>query len=304
MLSLSLSINDFKPVSLEDKHLFDEHYKKYPPSHSDNLFTTMTSWMEYSNYHYAFLDGNLIIMTCVENKTQFRPPSGKYNKDVFQRVLQLAEKEGDDPPFGLIDVNARKWLEENYQKLRFQQDRDYFEYVYLASDLVELPGTAYAKIRNRINKFKKNYVYTTEILSEKNIDEVKDFLKRWCLWKNCESDPILENEKKAILYSTSHFFELGLSGIAIRVNDKMEAVSVFEKLNDDTAVVHYEKGSPDYDGIYKAINAETAKILKKDFKFINRQSDMNLPGLRQAKMSYSPHHMVEVYHVDKHDLIF
>jgi len=304
LLSLTLSIDDFKPVSLEDKHLFDEHYKKHPPVHSDNLFTTMISWMGYSNYHYAFLDNNLIIMTRVENKTQFRPPSGKYDRDVFQRVLQLAEKEGDYPPFGLIDVQAKKWLEENYPRLRFQPDRDYFEYVYLASNLTELPGAAYAKIRNRLNKFKKNYAYKTEILSEKNIGEVKDFLKRWCLWKNCESDPVLENEKKAILYSTSHFFELGLSGIAIRVNDRMEAVAVFEKLNDDTAVVHYEKGSPDYDGIYKAINVETAKILQKNFRFINRQSDMNLPGLRRAKMSYNPHHMVEVYHVDKKDLIF
>jgi hypothetical protein len=69
-------------------------------------------------------------------------------------------------------------------------------------------------------------------------------------------------------------------------------------------VVHYEKGSPDYDGIYKAINSETAKILQKDIKFINRESDMNLPGLRQAKMSYNPHHMVEVSHVDRQDMIF
>ena len=299
-----LSVDDFKPVSLEDKHLFDAHYKKHLPLHSDNLFTTMISWMDYSNYHYAFVDDSLFIMTFVGNKMQFRPPSGKYDRDVFQQMLQLAAKEGDNPPFVLIDVQVKKWLEENYPKMRFKPHRDYFEYVYLSSDLAELQGTKYAKIRNRLNKFKKNYVFSTEFLSEKNMDEVKDFLKRWCLWKNCESDPILENEKKAILYSTSHFFDLNLSGIAIRINDKIEAVSVFEKLNNDTAVVHYEKGSPDYDGIYKAINAETAKILQNDFKFINRQSDMNLPGLRQAKMSYHPHHMVEVYHVDKTDLIF
>jgi len=298
-----LSVDDFKPVSLGDKHLFDEHYKKYPPLHSDNLFTTMISWMEYSNYHYAFVDDSLFIMTCVENKMQFRPPSGKYDKNVFQQMLQLAAKEGGDPPLALIDVRAKKWLEENYPRMKFKPHRDYFEYVYLASDLAGLQGTKYAKIRNRLNKFRKNYAYKTEMLSEGNIGEVREFLKRWCLWKDCDSDPILENEKKAIFYSMSHFFELGLSGIAIRVNDKMEAVAVFERLNEDTAVVHYEKGSPDYDGIYKAINAETAKTLQKNFKFINRQSDMNLPGLRQAKMSYNPHHMVEVYHVDKKDLI-
>ena len=47
-----LSIDDFKPVTLEDKNIFDKHYKKYPPVQSDNVFTTIISWMDYSNYHY------------------------------------------------------------------------------------------------------------------------------------------------------------------------------------------------------------------------------------------------------------
>ena len=136
------------------------------------------------------------------------------------------------------------------------------------------------------------------------MDSVRKFLRRWCLWRDCESDSILENEKKAILYSMAHFFELELSGIALLVNDKIEAISVFERINLDTAVVHYEKGSPDYDGIYKAINQETALILQKDFKFINRESDMGLPGLRKAKMSYHPHHMIEVFHVERENISF
>ena len=133
--------------------------------------------------------------------------------------------------------------------------------------------------------------------------EIHEFLKRWCLWKDCESDPILENEKKAILYSMKHFFDLNLSGITIRINDAIESIAVYEQMNPDTAVVHYEKGSPDYDGIYKTINQETAKILMNDFKFINRESDMGIPGLRKAKMSYKPHHMVEVYTIDKQSIM-
>jgi hypothetical protein len=166
-----------------------------------------------------------------------------------------------------------------------------------------LKGSKYAKIRNRLNKFKNNYEYSIERISEENMNEVREFLKRWCLWKDCESDPLLENEKKAILYSISRFFELKLSGIAMRINGAIEAIAVYEKMSPDVAVVHYEKGSPDFDGIYKAINQETANILQKDFTYINRESDMNLPGLRKAKMSYRPHHMVEVFHVNKQNIL-
>lgn len=292
-----LSIDDFKPVTLEDKHLFDTHYERYPPVHSDNVFTTIISWMEYAKYHYAFLQDNLIIMTKLGNVLRFRPPIGKYHRGIFQQVLKLAKREKSDYPLGVIDTQTKDWLSKEYPKLEFDPHRDYFDYVYLTSDLAELSGAAYRKIRNRFNKFKRNYSYETEKIAEANMDEVRTFLKRWCLWKDCESDPLLENEKKAIMFSMANFFELELSGIAIRIDGKIEAISVYEQMNPDTAVVHYEKGAPDYDGVYKAINAETAKLIQKEFKFVNREPDMGLPGLRKAKMSYRPHHMVEVYHI-------
>ena len=298
-----LSLDDFKRISLEDKPVFDKHYEKYPPVHSDNLFTTMISWMEYSNYHYVVVDENIVIMTQLNNKIRLRPPSGKQNRELLKQVLSLAVQEGSDAPFGIVNVKMKEWIEKEFPKLKFLEHRDYFDYVYRSSDLANLPGSGYSKIRNRLNKFKKNYEYSTEAISEENMDEVNEFLKRWCLWKDCDSDVVLANEKKAIFYSMAHFFDLGLSGLLIRINGNIEALAVYEKMSPDTAVVHYEKGSPYFDGIYKAINMETAKILQKDFTFINREEDMGIPGLRQAKMSYRPHHMVEVFHVKKEEIV-
>jgi hypothetical protein len=142
-----------------------------------------------------------------------------------------------------------------------------------------------------------------EEITNENLDECKEFLHRWCLWKDCESDVILENEKKAILFSIDHFSQLELSGVVIRIHNDIEALAVYEKMSSDTAIVHYEKGSPDYDGIYKAINMETAKRLHPHFRFINREPDMGIAGLRKAKMSYRPHHFVKVYHVKKKDIV-
>ncbi len=264
----------------------------------------MVSWMDYAKPYYALLRDNLIIMANVGNQIRFRPPIGKRDKDVFQQVFQLAKKEGSLYPFVLIDVQTKDWLSQNFPTLKFIPHRDHFDYVYLASDLADLPGTEYRKIRNRINKFKRNYSYTTEKISEENFDEIRNFLEKWYLLKDCESDPLLESERNAILYSMAHFFELGLSGIAMRIKGVIKAITVYEKMSDDTVVVHYEKGSPDYDGIYKAINAEIAQLVRKDFKFINRESDMGVPGLRQAKMSYRPHHMVEVFRVAREHILF
>jgi len=298
-----LSLDDFKPIELSDKPIFDKHYSKYPATHSDYLFTTMISWKDYGNYEYVFLEDNLIIMSKIENQIRFRPPSGEFNKDIFDQVFRLAKKQDSSYPFGVIDTKTKDWLLGNYPDLKLIPHEDYFEYVYLASDLVELSGSNYSKIRNRLNKFKKNFEYDLEKISDDNIDEVRNFLKRWCLWKDCESDPLLEAEKKAILYSISNFFKLGVSGTAIRINEDIEAISVYEAMDSEMAVIHYEKGSPDYDGIYKTINQETSNILKNDFKYINRESDMGIPGLKKAKISYRPHHMIEVFHMNKEDIL-
>jgi len=297
-----LSMNDFKSVALEDKKIFDGIYEKYPPTHSDNVFTTIISWMHYSNYHFTIFENNLIIYSKIDGQVRFRPPIGKQKKEIFDQVIKLSQKQNSDYPFGVIDLETKEWLEKNYEKLIFEEHRNYFDYVYLSSDLAELSGSAYSKIRNRLNKFKGNYEYSTEKISEDNMKEVRKFLDRWCLWRNCGSDPLLENERKAILYSMSHFFDLDLSGLIIRIDDNIEALSVYEKLDPETAIVHYEKGSPDFDGIYKAINQKTAEILQKDFKYINRESDMGLSGLRKAKISYRPDHMVQLYHISKQNL--
>jgi len=205
-------------------------------------------------------------------------------------------------PLVLVDSPARTWINSCYPDLTLYPDRSYFEYLYLSKNLADLPGKPYLKIRNHLKKFNRNCQPSIEQVSADNLTEVRDFLIKWCEWKKCESEPILENEKDAVFYAVEHFTELGLSGLAIRVHGSIGAMAFFEPLNETTALVHFEKGLPDCEGIYKAINAETARFLAGEFMYINRESDMGVPGLREAKMRYHPDLMTEVYYAKKEDL--
>lgn len=51
-----------------------------------------------------------------------------------------------------------------------------------------------------------------------------------------------------------------------------------------------KKQNPDIRGLYQAINNEFIRHTFADVEFINREEDMGLPGLRQAKESYNPDH--------------
>lgn len=295
-----LSLDDFEKIRLEDKPIFDTHYQQYPPLHSGELFTTMISWGEYVEYRFAKINENIIILSKDRNGIVIHPPSGKRNIELFKQVMQLAVKE--DSVFGFIKKTEKDLLSSQFPNLVIEEDRDFFDYVYRTSDLAELPGTKYGKIRNRLNKFTKNFSYTTEEILKNNMEEVNEFLKRWCLWKDCSSDELLENERKAIIFSMKHFFDFNLKGLALRIDGTIQAIAVYEQMNTDTFVVHFEKGSPDYDGIYKAINMETAQRVRHIVPFIDREEDLGIPGLRQAKMSYQPDHFIELYYATTESL--
>jgi hypothetical protein len=295
-----LSLDDFQRIRLEDKAIFDTHYHRFPPIHSGELFTTMVSWGEYVEYRYTQIDDSIIIFSKDKNGIVFHPPSGTFNQGLYKQIIRLSIKE--DSIFGFIKKTDKDLLNTHFPLVKVEEDRDFFDYVYRASDLADLLGTKYGKIRNRLNKFTKNFSYTTEEILEKNMDEINEFLKRWCLWKDCASDEVLENERKAIIYSMNHFFDLNLKGLAIRIDGTIQAIAVYEQMNPNTVVVHFEKGSPDFDGIYKAINMETAQIVRHLVPFIDREEDLGIPGLRQAKLSYNPDHFIELYYATKESL--
>jgi hypothetical protein len=287
--------DDFRPVILADRAFFQKHYAHYPQIHSDNTFTNMVCWNHYAHYQYAFVEKNVILASTIDGITRFRPPIGPREPALLRSLIRLASDISDAEPVVLIDPDTASWMQDSCAGLNLVPDRNHFEYVYRASDLADLPGKQYLTLRHHVNKFRKNCLYSVEPITLENREEVKRFLIQWCEWKGCEGDPVLAHEKDATFFAIDHFGELGLSGLIIRVHNTIGAMSLFEPLNNDTALVHFEKGMPDCEGIYKEINAETATILKKDFTYINRESDLGVAGLREAKMRYHPDHMVEVY---------
>lgn len=291
-----LGQEDFKPVTLADRAFFERHYSLYPQAHSDNTFTSMICWNRFMHYRYACLNGNVILACTAAGVTRLHPPIGPRDPELMREVIRLALDTGDkNKPLILVDPDTAKWIKKLEPELLLVPDLNHFEYVYRASELAELPGKKYLKIRSQINRFRKNYQHTVEPITPGNREEIMEFLVKWCESKRCEDNLFLAHEIEAISYAIEHFTELPLRGIMIRVDSEVAAISLFERLNANTALIHFEKGLPEYEGIYKAINTETAAVLAREVEYINRESDLGISGLRKAKLRYHPHHMVEVY---------
>lgn len=297
-----ISLADFQPVTLSDQELLRRYYAIYPQVHSDNSFANMICWRDFAGYRFAQVGESIVLSSTISGATKFRYPIGPNNPAFLREVLLLARDHGDSAPFIVFGEEDLARFTRAFPRLPLQPDRDMFDYVYRTRELSDLPGKKYLTIRHQLNRFRHRCAYRIEAVSEAILGELREFLVKWCEWRDCDSSPVLAHEKEAILVALRHFTALGLTGLVIRIDGKIGAMSLFEPLNHTTALVHFEKGLPDCEGIYKAINAEVAAILRSDFEYINRENDLGVEGLREAKMRYHPDHFVPVYIVRKKDI--
>jgi hypothetical protein len=174
-------------------------------------------------------------------------------------------------------------------------DRDNSDYVYRREDLAELRGRKYSKKRNHVKKVLARHLCRYEEIGDALIKPCLAFQHRWCEMRQCGRDPGLCEEYKAIVETLERFRELGVFGGAIFVEDDIRAFTVGEALSRETAVVHFEKADPTMDGLSQLINHWFCQKSLSAFEYVNREQDLGIPGLRQAKESYYPHHLVNKY---------
>jgi hypothetical protein len=115
--------------------------------------------------------------------------------------------------------------------------------------------------------------------------------------RRCAEDLSLGGEWDATREALRHFDRLDIKGGAILIDGKVEAFALGEHLNETTAVVHIEKANMEIRGLYAAINQCFCEKQWADTPFVNREQDLGEPGLREAKLSYNPDHLVAKFRV-------
>lgn len=211
------------------------------------------------------------------------------NQALFH-VEQQAKSSGTPLLFTLLTEQNARVLRERYgERVSFSDDPGNADYLYLRHHLAELPGTAFHKKRNQISRFERSFPNWEFVpLSGENATDALDVARAWA---NAQEPSVThEHELRAIEKALSHRCELGLTGGLLYVENKPAALSLASYINSEVADIHYEKCAPEYRDAYPVINREMARRL--DCQLINREEDLNIPGLRQAKLSWKPHRIL------------
>jgi hypothetical protein len=283
---------EFKALSLVDQEQITSLLHQSTPVTSELTFTNIFMWRRYYNFRWCLGYNSLLIIGEFETGQPFAlPPVAKGDLNIpLRKLLDYLGEFTPAPEIHRVPETLAKLYAESLS-LEIKEDRANSDYVYLTQSLISLSGRKYHRKRNLLKQFRNRYSYKYEPLSNEFIRGCLELEEQWCRIRDCEENPALFNEERAIREVLLHFHELDCQGAVILVDDRVVAFSLGEPLNSNTAVIHIEKANPEYPGSYAVINQEFCQHAWKDFTYINREQDMGESGLRKAKLSYYPDHM-------------
>ncbi|OQB14590.1 MAG: hypothetical protein BWY15_01102 [Firmicutes bacterium ADurb.Bin193] len=289
---------DFIALDISHKALIDSYIKAQRIDSSEFSFLTFYIWRKAFNITFAESHGCLVM--------QFRdngyPPSLRFplgngdKKAAIREACAHQTERGFSPRFYGLTADMAKELSEMFpDRFKIKATRDYYDYVYFTKNLIELSGKALHSKRNHLNRFKKTYDYKYMPITQGDTDEIMESYNRWLSSREAEIDYYLAAERESIRDIINNFDIFGCKGAKLYANGRLCAFTIGEQFSSDTALIHIEKADMDVYGAYAAINQMFLEKEWSHLKYVNREDDFGLSGLRKAKQSYHPAFMVEKY---------
>lgn len=286
----------FFDIDISTKETIKSFFSAQRVEASDMLFGNLYIWHFSRTIRYAITHDCLVVLTKFPNESYpfiFYPLGSGDRKGAITAMQEYFLD--NQMPFSLRSL-------ESYQSAELAQffpnafeitpNRDRFDYIYNVNELIALVGRTLHKKKNHLNRFFNLYPdFAYERVDSSNAMEVLEAYSAW--FELGEKTDGLKNEMLGIKATLQNFSALDMKGGIIRIDGKIAAFSLGEQINTDSVVIHIEKGNTFYAGIYQAINQQFLKNEWAHLRFVNREEDLGIEGLRKAKMSYKPVRFVE-----------
>ncbi len=293
---------NFSKISKSQINTFKKYYNYSNALGCDLNLVNAYLWRDEFNIKFAVYDDTLIKAYFNDDGSiwGYCMPSGKNVKGALEEIFADSYERGRKPLLLMLTNGQRAVLETMYpSKFSFVRSPENQDYIYLSEDLATLAGKKFHAKRNHISKFYRTYSNTRfEVIHGSNIKDALTVVHGWCNENGIyEAD---NYEVRAINEAFENMESFNMSGAVLYVEDKPVAMALGSEISQNVYDVNFEKALREYDGVYAVINNEFAKTLTK-YKYINREEDMGLEGLRKAKLSYNPVIILDRYNAQLKD---
>ena len=314
---------NFRKINPEDQSILNEFIKSINNFQTDFSIATILLFEEFKNPEICITEKCIFVKGFMKEEEVFFAPLCKleyFNESMEKIISYFMQK---NRPFKILYIQ-KDYLKEflNYKKIKTEEnfyenndvyiksnqliifnDRNDAEYIYLPKKLIDLEGNKYRKIREKINKFNKEYKNKYEIIEYNNNIELENIINIINCW-NKEKN-IISNESNILKYVLNNIRELEIRVFLLKINDNISGMTIIQVLPNNVGVVVFEKSLQNIQNANCILNHFEANQLK-NCKGISRQEDMGIEGLRQSKLSYRPFYLEKkfnLYYYNENDFL-
>jgi len=289
-----LDINTFRDIQVSDREILNRILEPENKMLCSYNFSNLYIWGDIYKTKWKIFKERLLIYNSIDDFL-YMPAGRDFEVRELLEISDafIAQKKGGNFMFASADYIEKNKDIASY--FRAEPDRDNADYIYSTRKLVEMKGKKLHRKKNLISQFLRNNPgYVLRKLEQQFFKDCFELAEKWCKIKNCNQSGYT-HETSALKRAFDNFKELELEGLVIFVRDRIVAFSIFDRQNRNTADLHFEKYDPEIKGSEQVICWETAKYLLDRYEYLNREEDMGIGGLRQAKISYDPEYLLITY---------
>ncbi len=275
------------PLTTAQIPLLQDYLDKYPRPSCDYSLCNLLTWGKIYKNHYTIWKDHFVVVN-PKYAYVFYPIGPGLTTLELKELMDIYRAEEPETELILIPEDWQEKHPDLTDYFCVMEERAWEDYVYSTERMVNLSGKKLAKKKNLISQYVRSFpdYVPLPVTSDKH-DVIIRFTEKWRRERNAEGI-FLNTEFQAIKNTLEMWDDIPVEGLIICHHNRISAYSIFSRQTADMATIHFEKFDPDMKGSAQLIYWETAKYLQSRFKWLNREQDMGLEGLRQAKLSYDP----------------
>lgn len=288
---------EFTPLQLSDRERYLRCFELENCQNSTYSFGTAYLWSLHCRRNLAQLGDRVAVeyLCCSQNPFYGWPLGSGSVEDAIAALREHAEANERRLTLRAITAEQKTALESACPDcFDYTAEEDNFDYIYDAQALATLAGKKLHGKRNHCNRFAATYNWRCERLTPALFSDCNTIRRSW----EESNDGGNEEEKLALDCTFDNWEALGFRGAILYADEKPVAFTVGEYLRTDTLDVHFEKAVEGVQGAYPMICREFVRQqleTNPELRYVNREEDMGIPGLRKAKEDWYPLYKLEKF---------
>jgi len=312
----------FHPLTMFDREAMQAVTLHSGRRNCNYTFANLVGWQFWYNTEVCVLENTVVLRYTFDGQRGYMVcTSEALSLELIEELLD--DSHGDLTLMGLEDSQVAQLSILNSKfSITTESVRDQYDYIYRRADLATLHGRHLDAKRNHINRFRAEHPdFEYRPLTPESFDECRRLTEIWqedkaAIKRKATGRRDSGNEQSQVYLSSaereqartefkaasdtidaehrvmetifSNWDALGMTGGSIFVDGRMVAFTYGAAVTTDTLDVCVEKADRHVEGAFAIINQQFAEHLPEQYIYLNREEDMGIPGLRQAKLSYHP----------------